>query len=591
VKKVKSNAFDRFYQYAWIIVFFQPLVVYLSSVYLGFVYFDDDVLVLENLQKLTDPANLGAFFTTDVFLGHDVPYYRPLLTVVLSIGAHLGGDNPAMYHFISVLIHSATCLSLFWVLNLLGLSRSKSLAGSLLFSIHPLMANAVFWIPALNDLLITLFTLLSFGWFLVYIRDKKARNLLLHLISFFAALFSKESAIVLPFLFYLYLIMNKQRLFDREKLILAVNWFIIIVIWLILRRNSIGQLQGDEQGIIAIFHNLRFLPEIIARFFLPFNQAIMPVFSIFYTLSGIILILVLGVLLVQQRKKSHWITYFGLAWFLLFAIPNMFIRMFNTADSYDYLLHRAYLPSIGILIMLFSFIPETWLDLSQRKIRLTIAAMMITLAVISLIQQRRYDNGEAFWSSVIKDSPDRAWLHHFYGRYFFKQQNFEKFEEQLQEAIRLKEYGTFYYNLGMIELMQKKNLEKAYSYFVKAIDLGENKPDVMKNFVNLCIESSIAISKTGDYRDATERIKTALKYDPQNTLALMNLALFSINSGENVKAVNLWKKVISLDPGVISAYKNLSYYYSKNTNLGDSSQYYARLYVNHGGNQRDLQGN
>jgi tetratricopeptide (TPR) repeat protein len=210
------------------------------------------------------------------------------------------------------------------------------------------------------------------------------------------------------------------------------------------------------------------------------------------------------------------------------------------------------------------------------------------LAVLSMVQQSKYRDGEAYWQSVLKVSPDRAWFHHFYGRYQYNQQDFVKFEAQLHEAVRLKPYGAFYYNLGMIELVKKKNYENAFSYFNKAIEMGETKPDVLKNYKNLCIESGIALSQNGEYAKADERLTISLKYDPSNPVALMNLALCSVNLGDINNAVSIWRKVLQLDPSMISAAKNLTIYYASNTNLSDSASYFAAQFVKYGGKAAEL---
>ncbi len=590
MKKAKPDPFDRFFNYSRIIVFLVPFTLYLSVLNLGYVYFDDDVLVLENQAKISNPANLGSLFATDVFLGKTVPYYRPLLNVALMIGAQFGGTDPKAYHLVSVLIHCLSCLSLLWLLSLLGFSKAKSLIGALLFSLHPLIANAVFWIPALNDLLITLFGILSFAYFIKFTREKSGISFFLHLLFFTAAFFSKESAIALPFLFLIYLFLKKQQVINPQKILLYVSWLIIIIGWFFLRKSATGVLHDDEQGLGAILKNLPFLPEIVARFFLPFDLAVMPVFSAFYTLAGLIIMLLFTTAIFLSKQKNTPVILLGLAWFMAFAIPNMFIRQFNTSDSFDYIEHRACLPSIGLLFMLLAIVPEAWVDLKKRQIQIIFAILMVTFCFFTLLQERKYKDAEAFWGSVLKVSPDRAWFHHFYGRYYFKQQDFVKFEEQLHEAVRLKEYGIFYYNLGMIELMRKKNFEGAFSYFTKAIEMGETKPDVMRNFVNLCIESSNALAKKGEYAKAAERVETALKYDPANIEVIMNIALFSINQGKNQKAVALWRQVTQIDPTIIGAYKNLSLYYSNNTNLKDSASYFAALYVKGGGKAEDLYG-
>ena len=590
MKKTKQDPFDRFFKYSRIVVFLLPFVLYLTTLNLGYVYFDDDVLVLENQSTINQPANLGKIFSTDVFIGKTVPYYRPMLNVALMIGSQIGGADAKAYHLVSVVLHCLTCLSLLWLLGLLGFSKQKSLIGALFFSLHPLIAGAVFWIPALNDILITLFGVLSFACFIKFSISKNWIFFVLHLLFFTGAFFSKESAIALPILFLFYLLFKKLRFFNLQRIILYVSWLAIILIWFVLRKGSIGELQGGEQGLGAILKNMPFLPEIVSAFFLPFNLAVMPVFSLFCTLSGIILLLLFGSMVIFSKEKNMTMILLGLGWFLLFAVPSMFIRQFNTPDSFVYLGHRAYLPAIGLIIMLLATIPPAWADLRKRNIQIIFACFMVIFAVFSLLQERKYKDGEAYWSSVLHVSPDRAWFHHFYGRYYFKQQDLAKFEIQLHEAVRLKPYGTFYYNLGMIELMQKKNYEGAFSYFTKAIEMGEDsKPDVMRNYVNLCIESAVALSKQGENAKAAKRIEKALEYEPSNSSAMMNLAVFSINLGMNQKAVSLWKRVVEIDHS-ISAYRNLSIYYAKNTNYKDSANYYATQYLKAGGKPEEFPG-
>ena len=587
-KKIKQDPFDRFFKYSGIIVFLVPFLFYLSALRLGYVYFDDDVLILENQAKISNPANLGTIFTTDVFLGKTVPYYRPLLNVALMIGSGLGAANPIGYHLVSVLIHCLNCLGLLWLLSLLGFSKPKSLAGTFLFSLHPLISNAVCWVPALNDLLITLFGILSFATFIKVTQQRSLKYLILHLLFFAGAFFSKESAVALPFVFLLYLILKKQRLLDVQKTIMYLSWLGIIAIWFFMRKSSIGVLQGDEQGVGAILRNLPFLPEIISGFFLPFNLSVMPVFTLFRTFSGVVIILLIAAAIMLDKKKNTTLVILGLAWFLAFAIPNMFIRQFNTADSFDYLPHRACLPSVGLLVMVLAMLPEAWADLRKRQVQVILASLLAVFVLFSLVQEQKYKDGEAFWGSILKESPDRAWFHHFYGRYYFKQQDMAKFEEQLHEAVRLKEYGTFDYNLGMIELMEKKNYEGAFVYFTRAIEKGETKPEVMRNFINLCVESSAALAKSGAYDKASERAGIALKYDPANTDAMMNMALFSVNMGNSRKASALWHQVTLLNPSDKTAWKNLFLYYSATKTLSDSADYCAAQFVKCGGKADEL---
>ena len=98
------------------------------------------------------------------------------------IDAAIGGKSPVIYHVANVIYHILTCVSLLSLLSLMGFSKPKALIGALFFAVHPMMGHAVLWIPARGDLLVTLFTLLSFSMLILYLRDKRVHHLLLQML-------------------------------------------------------------------------------------------------------------------------------------------------------------------------------------------------------------------------------------------------------------------------------------------------------------------------------------------------------------------------------------------------------------------------
>jgi hypothetical protein len=133
----------KFLRYSPHLIFIIAFLIYLPTIKSGFVYCDDDIVILDNYDKISNLSNFGSAFTHDAYFSNSYPYYRPLLTTSLIIDAQLGGKEPGMYHFTNLLIHCLTCISLFWLFTLLGFDRRKSLFGALLFAVHPLIANAV----------------------------------------------------------------------------------------------------------------------------------------------------------------------------------------------------------------------------------------------------------------------------------------------------------------------------------------------------------------------------------------------------------------------------------------------------------------
>ncbi|MCX5680758.1 MAG: glycosyltransferase family 39 protein, partial [Candidatus Omnitrophica bacterium] len=196
--RLKSLFLSSWHPFAWFAVI--GFFVYGQTFFFGFSYFDDNVLIVDHIRDLTNFSNIGQIFQTDVFhvLGSSAGYYRPLLTLSFMVNAVFAGLQPFVYHFTNVLIHIAVTCFIFLLLVKLGFRRSKVFCLSLLFLVHPVVVQAVAWIPGRNDSLLALFVVSSFIFFLKYIEKHRRRDYIRHLVLFFFALLTKESAAVLP---------------------------------------------------------------------------------------------------------------------------------------------------------------------------------------------------------------------------------------------------------------------------------------------------------------------------------------------------------------------------------------------------------
>ncbi|MCX6267699.1 MAG: tetratricopeptide repeat protein [Bacteroidetes bacterium] len=571
-------------QYSTLLIILIPFILYISALQLGFVYFDDDILILDNYDKISHLTNIGLAFRTDAFLSNLSPYYRPLMNVSFMVDAAIGGKSPMIYHLGNLIYHMLTCLSLMWLLSLMGLSKNKAFIGTLIFAVHPMMGHAVLWIPARGDLLVTLFGLLSFSLFIRYLNEKKIIFLLLHIVCLTGAIFSKESAVLLPVLFGLWLVVRKEKLFEIKALVLYGSWILIFATWYWLRLKFIDQRSDDQRGIEALIQNIQFLPEAVTRFFFPFMLPVTPVFSATITLAGVVLIIGIVVFIFRQGTRIKLpLIIFGAAWFLGFCMPNMFVRLTSANDSFEYLLHRTYLPYVGFLIMLLGACPEKWFEFEKRPYSMIIGSLLVLLSLASLFQQKKYKDAMSYWGSSIQYAPDKAWFHYFMGRYYFKQKDYTQFNKYLLKAVSLKSYPEFKYHLGMVAFMDKKDYEAAYLYFSEAFKEGFGDAEAHTNFIGLCLESSSDLFQKGSYAKAVVRCEEALANDPENGVVAYNLGIYLVNVGEKQRAAAMWKRAIHLKPDLSEAYRSLFLYYKLDVKKADSAAWYAREFNKHGG--------
>ena len=175
-------------------------VTYLGTLRFGFVY-DDSAQVIGN-PFIRSWHNLPAFFTTGLwsFLNPESPgnYYRPTFFVLSALNYSLFKLSPQGWHAMALLIHlGVTALVFFTIRKMLGRSEVAAIA-ALIFGVHPIHHEAVAWV---SDTTESLFALFFIAAFFAYLKSREGRAgvwLSASCLLGALALFSKETAIVLP---------------------------------------------------------------------------------------------------------------------------------------------------------------------------------------------------------------------------------------------------------------------------------------------------------------------------------------------------------------------------------------------------------
>jgi tetratricopeptide (TPR) repeat protein len=177
----------------------------------GFIY-DDLPLLVETDRVVTATPHLA--FTTE-YTGFTQPkdwqysVYRPLVVLTFSGLHRLFGLSPFAFHFVSMLMNAAATACFYWLLLALGQPRSVAMAATVLFAVHPLHVEPVAWVVGLAETQSGAFVLASLACFAY---GKRGWSWL------FAALamFSKESALILPALIFVLACMYNGEPYRRE---------------------------------------------------------------------------------------------------------------------------------------------------------------------------------------------------------------------------------------------------------------------------------------------------------------------------------------------------------------------------------------
>ncbi|MBU4536866.1 glycosyltransferase family 39 protein, partial [Patescibacteria group bacterium] len=170
-------------------------LIYSQTLFFDFTYLDDNTLILDNQSFLSNPLNVFEAFRTDVFhiFNHSAFYYRPILTISFMFDYQIGGVNPFVYHFSNLIFHILAVCLLFVFLRKINYKKDISFLFSLLYLSHPVLTQAVAWIPGRNDSLVTIFILASFVCFIHFLNRNQTKYFIFHLLFFTLDIFTKET--------------------------------------------------------------------------------------------------------------------------------------------------------------------------------------------------------------------------------------------------------------------------------------------------------------------------------------------------------------------------------------------------------------
>ncbi len=171
-------------------------------------------------------------------LGQAMPFYRPLTSFSYWLDYHIWGLNPAGFHLVNILLHFFNGLLVLLIFNKLGIRPTLAFFGALLFSVFPIHFENVSWISGRPDLLSFFFAALSVYCFMQYRVHSRRIFLAASSLFYLFALLSKENAIFLILLFFLYLYQTEKTFKDAAVVMLSFG--LSLLVWLILRQSALG---------------------------------------------------------------------------------------------------------------------------------------------------------------------------------------------------------------------------------------------------------------------------------------------------------------------------------------------------------------
>ncbi|MDD5208242.1 MAG: tetratricopeptide repeat protein [Elusimicrobiales bacterium] len=460
------------------------LAVFLPALGNGFVDWDDVQYVVSN------PALRGSWLDA---LAFSPGYYHPLTTLTYKLEFVLFGLNPLPYHFTSLALHLAVCVSAFRLLTALGARRGTAFLAALLFGIHPVHVEPAAWISGRKELLWGLFSCWTLTFYLRFL-DTRLKKYFLWSLAFFAlAVLSKPFAAVLPFVILL-CDRYRDRAFSFRLLAEKVPYLAIALPLITLSTGPSGFLLESGAGSFSLawsaasaVQNAFFYAQ---KLLLPFSLSSLYPSQVLswgaLLLPGALLLSAFGALrLVKARDpEAGKIVFFGLGFFLVTLLPALLVS--PPADRYDYL------PALGLLFIYAEFLfrfygalrgpaAEGRAPLASRLLVAAAAAHFCLLGAASAQRATVWKTSLALWEDVLEKYPLEAVA--YYGRGNARAAAGE-YDGSLRDFTRCLELSPLYWkalNNRARLFTDGKEFDKAIADYSAAIALNPREPRLFLN--------------------------------------------------------------------------------------------------------------
>ncbi len=504
----------------------------------------DDELLIRSNYALRSWKNAALAFARPLY---KFPlYYRPLQILSYRIDYVFWGSNPFGYHLTNLVLHLINMGSVYGLLLLLSRRRTLAFAGACLFGIHPVMTEPVNYLSSRSDLLVGLFTLLTYLFYLrADVKEKPCRAL--SLASFTLALLSKESAIAIPFALLAYALSREQRPFSK-----ILPYFAIGALFLILKQ-AVVPLQTTRpfltQPLLAL-PGLFFLYLSAVAFPLNIYKSIHISTALFADppiFAGAIACLLVFVYLLKKTSRANALVALGLGWFSVHLAPFLAMALFSAKEgiapfSYAWL----YIPGIGICLAAAVFFEALLLRYPRfHYAAKALFSVVLTLLSVATLRQNALWAGtdRDFFLDTITRKPQMnpSEIYVIEGSDALQRGDEVRAEAMFLRALKINpEDKVALANLGALNY-RRGRLEKALGYFNRCLSLSPDSVEMRYDIGLICL-------KQGNKKAAAEEFRKVVAADPFHVDAHYNLAILYAQENNETGALREAEILRELDP-------------------------------------------
>ncbi|MBC8133517.1 MAG: tetratricopeptide repeat protein [Deltaproteobacteria bacterium] len=498
-------------------------------------------MIADNQALLSGSIGLRESFARPYFpaAGRDHIYYRPLVNASYAADAAWTATDPLGYHVTNILLHALASALVFFLLRRMLPQQEGALFGALLFAVHPALTATAAWIPGRNDSLLAVFALSSWLFLLAAVpapadgtaSDSKAgaasnsiSNAILtrlgHLTAWLCALFTKETALVLPVVYVVHLLWLERRPWRAvARPWLLGGWIGAGALYFVARRAvALGSGDGGNGGGGAfgatdaerVFSNLPLLVSSLGKLLLPIHLSVLATPQDSWLWPGFFALgaLLLALFFISDRRR----VVFGVGCVVAFLAPSL------PASNLLVLENRLYLPGVGISLAIADVAGRlSW----PPRVKVAVAgAIVALLALVSFSYSDDFRDRLSFAQAAVRQSPHSSLAHR---------------------------------NLGITYQIAGDTV-RARREYEAALTQDAAEPIVHNNL-------GVIFMATGNLTDAERELRQELSFNPRYAQAHHNLALVLTATNRLDEAVKHWEHSLSLNPTDTEALRALITYY------------------------------
>jgi tetratricopeptide (TPR) repeat protein len=597
-----QNSKNRFAAGICVLLVLAVFAVFGQTVRYEFVNFDDDVYFSSNYQVKAGLTWKGAQWA---FRTGQASNWHPLTWLSLMLDAQLFGTGPAGPHLTNVLLHAASTVLLFLLLNQMTGAYWRSAFVAAIFAIHPLHVESVAWVVERKDVLSGLFFMLTLLMYARYAQNS-AKNQVsgvrllgschywLAVLFFALGLMSKPMLVTLPFVLLLLdwwplgrvtslRQASARQASDQPSLrsfgaagkwrvtrfripvpqLSAFNHLLLekLPFFLLSAASCVATVLAQREAIksmIMLPFTLRFGNALIS-YVTYIGQTIWPdKLVVFYPYrfdipiwqsagaGGLLLFITLLAIRLARRFPyftTGWLWYLGM---LVPVIGSVQVGGQSHADRYTYL------PQIGLSLVLVWAMRDWTASWRWRRQALGVGALSVIAALMacSWKQTSYWHNSESLWTHTLACTSDNSLAHVDMGVTLTAQGRLDEAIEHFQKALKIHPNNPECHNNFGVALRRKGRVDEAIVHFQKALEIRPDYPECHNNL-------GVALRRKGQVDEAIVHFQKALEIRPDQAEFHNGLGITLVQKGQVDEAIAHYQKAIQLEPDYADAHNNL----------------------------------